>query len=118
MDLTNLEVRKNEIEGKIEDLNNKIEDLNNEINEYYDMDSFDEICEGMSASEVARKCFYGDFRPCDDYFKFNGYENFESVESYVIEDLKEEKENYEEEIEELEEELQKIEEEIENLEEE
>lgn len=44
----------------------------------YLMDEFDEICENMDASDIARRCFYGKFNPNDEYFIFNGYANFES----------------------------------------
>ena len=44
----------------------------------FTMDEFDEICENMDASDIARRCFYGKFNPNDEYFIFNGYENFES----------------------------------------
>lgn len=44
----------------------------------YSMDEFDEINSNVSPWEIARSCFYGDFRPCDDYFYYNGYGNFAS----------------------------------------
>lgn len=44
----------------------------------FTMDEFDEICENMDASDIARRCFYGKFNPNDEYFIFNGYENFDS----------------------------------------
>lgn len=47
-------------------------------NNIYTMDEFDEICENMDASDIARRCFYGKFNPNDEYFIFNGYANFES----------------------------------------
>ena len=46
----------------------------------YDMDEFDEIMSGMSPSDIATKIFYGDFRPNDNYFKFDGYANLESFD--------------------------------------
>lgn len=52
-----------------------------DINYYervYNMVEFDEICESMTASDIARRCFYGKFNPNDNYFIFNGYENFDS----------------------------------------
>lgn len=42
----------------------------------YSMDEFDEQCEYMKPWEVVRAAFYGDFRPCDNYFSYNGYANF------------------------------------------
>ena len=53
----------------------------NRMDDYvYSMNEFDEICDGMKPWEVARACFYGEFSPCDDYFRFNGYGNFESFD--------------------------------------
>ena len=54
-----------------------------ETNDYDDeiieMEKFDEICEGMTPSDIARSIFYGDFNPNHEYFHFNGYGNFEST---------------------------------------
>ena len=54
-----------------------------ETNDYDDeiieMERFDEICEGMTPSDIARSIFYGDFNPNHEYFHFNGYGNFEST---------------------------------------
>ena len=47
--------------------------------EIIEMERFDEICEGMIPSDIARSIFYGDFNPNHDYFHFNGYGNFEST---------------------------------------
>ena len=46
----------------------------------YDMNEFDEIMFGMSPSDIALKIFYGDFRPNDHYFKFDGCANFYSFD--------------------------------------
>ncbi len=46
----------------------------------YTMDEFDEIMSGQDPWEIARSCFYGDFRPCDKYFSFNGYGNLISFD--------------------------------------
>lgn len=48
----------------------------------YAMEEFDEIMHDSEPSEIARACFYGDFRPCDDYFRFNVYANIESFDSW------------------------------------
>lgn len=53
--------------------------------EIFDIDEFNEICSSMDAWDVAQKTFYGDFCPAHSYWKFNGYENFES--SDYISDL-------------------------------
>ena len=55
-----------------------------ETNDYDDeiieMERFDEICEGMTPSDIARGIVYGDFNPNHDYFHYNGYGNFESTD--------------------------------------
>ena len=83
-------------EEKIEAIKNIIEDMDTsdavalhneycyETNDYDDeiieMERFDEICEGMTPSDIARSIFYGDFNPNHDYFHFSGYGNFESTD--------------------------------------
>lgn len=52
----------------------------------YDMDEFDEIMSGMSPSNIALKIFYGDFRPNDHYFKFDGCANLESFD-YISDEV-------------------------------
>ena len=52
----------------------------------YDMDEFDEIMSGMSPSDIATKIFYGDFRPNDNYFKFDGYDNLQSFD-YISDEV-------------------------------
>ena len=57
-------------------IHNEYCDSNNCMDDYiYSMNDFDEIFSGSDPWEVARTCFYGDFRPTDDYFYFNGYGN-------------------------------------------
>ena len=76
--------------------NMDINDLVNIHNEYcdaanypdnriYSMEEFDELMSGSTPWEIARSAFYGDFRPCDDYFYFNGYGNLASFD-YIGED--------------------------------
>ena len=38
---------------------------------------FDEICQGMSPTEIAHNVYGGDFKPVDDYFQITPY-GFES----------------------------------------
>lgn len=80
---------------KVEAIKNIIEDMDDsdavafhneycyETNDYDDeiieMERFDEICEGMTPSEIARSIFYGDFNPNHEYFHYDGYGNFEST---------------------------------------
>lgn len=80
---------------KIEAIKNIIEDMDAsdavafhnkycyETNDYddeiIDMERFDEICEGMTPSDIANHIFYGDFNPNHEYFHYDGYGNFEST---------------------------------------
>lgn len=59
--------------------------INDDISEIYDMDEFDEIADGQSPSDIARSIFYGDFRPNDKFFGFNGYGNYVSF-NYLTDD--------------------------------
>lgn len=52
----------------------------------YDIDEFDEIMSGMSPWDIAAKVFYGDFRPNDNYFKFDGYANLQSFD-YISDEV-------------------------------
>lgn len=53
---------------------------NNYDDEIFDMDRFDELCEGMKPADIANRIYYGDFRPNDEYFCYNGYANFVSFD--------------------------------------
>ena len=80
---------------KVEAIKNIIEDMDEsdamalhneycyETNDYDDeiieMERFDEICEGMTPSDIANHIFYGDFNPNHEYFHYDGYGNFEST---------------------------------------
>ena len=80
---------------KVEVIKNIIEDMDDsdavalhneycyETNDYDDeiieMERFDEICEGMTPSDIANRIFYGDFNPNHEYFHYDGYGNFEST---------------------------------------
>lgn len=80
---------------KVEAIKNIIEDMdesdavvlhneycyetNNYDDEIIEMERFDEICEGMTPSDIARSIFYGDFNPNHEYFHYDGYGNFEST---------------------------------------
>ena len=48
--------------------------------EIFDMDDFNEIMSALTPMDVASKILYGDFRPNDCYFKFDGYANLESID--------------------------------------
>ena len=80
---------------KVEAIKNIIEDMdesdavalhneycyetNNYVDEIIEMERFDEICEGMTPSDIANRIFYGDFNPNHEYFHYDGYGNFEST---------------------------------------
>ena len=76
------EYNKNEIMEILENLSDSdILSIHREMDSYdsvYEMDEFNEICDSMDAHSIACRVFYGDFRPCDSYFTFDGYENFKS----------------------------------------
>lgn len=48
--------------------------------EIFSMDEINEWLAGKDPDEILRMAFYGDFRPCDEYFCFNGYANLESTD--------------------------------------
>lgn len=48
----------------------------------YSMDDLDELLSGAKPWDVLRMAFYGDFKPVDDFWRFDGYGNLESF-SYV-----------------------------------
>ena len=50
------------------------------------MEEFDEIMDGISPWNIATKIFYGDFRPNDNYFRFDGYANLESFD-YISDEV-------------------------------
>ena len=47
---------------------------------YYDMAEFDEFLDGYTPMEIARMIHFGEFNPYDDYFRFDGYGNLESLD--------------------------------------
>ena len=47
---------------------------------YYDMDQFDEFMSDNTPMEIARMIHFGEFNPYDDYFRFDGYGNLESLD--------------------------------------
>lgn len=53
---------------------------------FYDMDEFDEFMSNCTPSEIARMIHFGDFNPNDDYFRFDGYGNLESLDWQEISD--------------------------------
>ena len=53
---------------------------NNYDDEIFEIDRFSEICESMGPLDIAMKIFYGDFNPNHNYFRYDGYANFESTD--------------------------------------
>ena len=85
---------------KIENLLEMVQEINAyngsmENLELYEMDSFDEIMNGFEPMDIALKIHFGEFNPNDEYFRFNGYANLESLTEY---DLENELLDYENEI--------------------
>ncbi len=53
--------------------------------EFLEMDEFNSYTEYIDHHEIARKIFYGKgFNPRDTFFKFDGYENLESVSEWKV----------------------------------
>ena len=46
----------------------------------YSMEEIDEMLNGKTPDEILNMSFYGDFKPCDDYFTFDGYGNLVSFD--------------------------------------
>ena len=64
--------------GVVSELNSYNDSLGTD--EWMEMDSFDDVCCGMSPTQVAMRIYYGDFNPNNKYFRFDGYANFESTD--------------------------------------
>lgn len=80
---------KGEKMDQLNKLYEELEELQEERSEWLDMAEFDEIMSGYTPTEIAQKVYYGEFRYCDDYFRFNGYENLVTCEQWVIDELDE-----------------------------
>ncbi len=53
--------------------------------EFLEMDEFDSYTEYIDHYEIAKKIFYGKgFNPRDTFFKFDGYENLESMSEWKV----------------------------------
>lgn len=60
----------------------------------FSTDEFDEMCAGFSPMDIALKMRHGSFNPYYEYWTFDGYANFESIEdvrdyidSYYLSDI-------------------------------
>ena len=46
----------------------------------YSVNEIDDVLYDMKPWEILRAGFYGDYRPCDKFFKFDGYGNLKSFD--------------------------------------
>ena len=88
------------IEGLEELGTDELLSLCREINSYdgnldqfdiFEMDEFDEMLDGKTPTEIVNSIRFGGFASTDEYFRFNGYGNIESL-SYA--DIEEELDSY------------------------
>ena len=47
---------------------------------YYDMDEFDDFMSNYTPMEIAQMIYFGEFNPNDDYFRFDGCGDLESLD--------------------------------------
>lgn len=76
------------------DLVNEIYNHTGELSDlvWESMEDFNEYCQDMEPQKIANCIFYGDFRPNDDYFRFDSLGNFEScdyieLDNYDIDEI-------------------------------
>lgn len=60
--------------------------INNYDNEIFDMDSFDEIFDNYTPTQMANSVHFGQYNPGHEYFTFNGYGNIETIPKYQLSD--------------------------------
>ena len=70
------------------DLVNEIHWCNGELSHlvWEDMESFDELCQGMEPYKIANCIFYGEFCPNNNYFRFDDLGNLESCDYIELDD--------------------------------
>ena len=79
---------KNCLLGNEEELRSIVQEINNfngsldNLNFYENDEDFFNTFFADNPMEVARATFYGDYRYCDQYVRFNGYGNLESFDEY------------------------------------
>ncbi len=66
--------------GEVNAWNSSLDYLN-----LYLMDEIDCLLESCSPSEILNMSYYGNFRPYEEYFRFNGYGNLESLNQWEAE---------------------------------
>lgn len=76
------------------DLVNEIYNHTGELSDlvWENMENFNEYCQDIEPHKIANWIFYGDFRPNDDYFRFDSLGNFEScsvieLDNYDIDEI-------------------------------
>ena len=52
--------------------------------EIYPMDMFDELMHGLDPYTIACRVAYGEFNGSDEYFRFNGYGNIQTIHKWDI----------------------------------
>lgn len=73
-----------------------LEDTNYMDDYIYSMDDFNELHYGVEPCEICRRMHFGDFNPCDDYWKYNGYGNLESLDEWEVEKIMNDDADFEE----------------------
>ena len=63
-----------DIVREINDYDGQLEDLT-----WNPMDEFDELISGVEPWDIARATFYGNFNPTHNYWRWDSYGNFESI---------------------------------------
>lgn len=67
--------------------------LNNNYGDDYIYDDLEMMLEGFSAMEIVQKTYFGNFNYADDYYKFNGYANIDSMtETEIIQEMRDNRE--------------------------
>lgn len=66
--------------------NEYCDNVNDYDNRFISMWDFDEEMRYNSPSDIAQMICYGEFNPNDDYFKFDGYGNLKSFDSWNVSD--------------------------------
>ena len=74
-------VNEEELRSIVQEINNFNGSLDN-LNFYENNEDFFNTFFADNPMEVARATFYGDYRYCDQYVRFNGYGNLESFDEY------------------------------------
>lgn len=78
------------LEDETMELTDMVQEMNghNESYEHLDvfgMEIFNDIMGGYDPEQIALKVHFGDFNPTHEYFRFDGYENLESLSEYEYE---------------------------------